>query len=1421
MFRHVLERHAGLVLRAKDATAWAGIVRVCVGCGDFGRAGSAANCLGCRRPGSDSRPPALGDTVRSKDPAAAGASVTSRPSKWRAPSGAALHAVPCVTTVVDAGAVVSEDVVRRAVARVEEGEITRALGQVRSWTGGETIVNIPVRARPALAVIFGTLLSGAVEGDARAGGLLQVLPRLLLHRSVLGRPGSFAVGATLRGIARRVDIFLRAGLDALLRHACQAKAGARRRGAEISSRRPGAAKSGSTRRAVVLARGGAFSKAVKSLGASVLRLTPGQQRSWAAQLIPRCPLVLAAREGPRPVSDPERATWSARATSASARAPPSAVAPLPSVCSGDSRPGSALAAEAAAAAAVPAGSAADGGADGAAGSAGDCSRSCGGSAGGEPLPLGSSDASHRPPPGGSPALPEAVGYAYGKGVRFGALSAPGPSGFRAEHARAFELARRHAAARCWRRAMESFVERAVEGKLPASCRWMLSSSLTFIEKPGGCPGDAPRPIRVGEVLRRWVAKWLMASQRDVLATVFLRLRQFGIAVPGGAEALVHHRALRAARSAAGGLSDGSPAGSWDNDFRNAFGSLFWGRIDEGVQRWCPAALPWTRWCHEGEVEVVLPSGDLAHANRGAEQGDPLGPFYCGVTIADVCVRALALATQLRDSIGDAPPLWASVFQALGGCWRSGLTAEDADLASWLEEWIGGVNDRIASLGADASRCAAEWDAAVRRAWGDAAIGSPPGCLPPPRPASADSLGSRRGHRLGVVDSWYLDDSDLWGRLVDGDLFLAALDREGWLSGLQRNSRKSYFRLIPGSATVGAAPPWSAATATIVANVEDAEWKVLGAHLVHVASRFAARTDSIAGLHQSVRAIEDPAVELTLIRQCASVNKVTYLLRAVGPPIPGWPSGASIPWESLAAYDGVMDETVGGILGGDVGADGLDQASWGVRAGGLGMRRATAAALPAHVAALAESEGLVTFLESEGAGLGVATSSARGHTHASRVDAALAVLVGEVGGADSHLGSSIAEAVTEARAARSRWVQEALGLVPSTRRPAGEGGGTASVPSLPRVPAGGADSALADVGVEDSEHPRAPSRGASAAGGQRGAASGLQHRLQDLLDTHAVARAIEDAEGSGEAGEVVRALRLRDLAGETAAHEWLWSICPAHGEVLRPGEFLTAVRLRLGLPLAVYRGSLPCGSCGSPVGAAELGVHALVCAKGERTLGHNRLRDALGQLCELSDPRTAIEQMVGGVEGDDMDGRLRPADVLTSAAPFGGCGLAALDVSIVSPLTAAALGARGGGTSRRRDCLQEAVDLKNAKYEDLCRASGWRFQACLVSAFGCRHPAFEGTVSALCRAAARRLGGDVDAARLAASWWRRAGTLIMHRNACMVARCRPVEVASAGAGGISGGFGVDEDAWDGDPSVSWSSGAAPGPVGGAFYGRGGR
>ena len=98
-----------------------------------------------------------------------------------------------------------------------------------------------------------------------------------------------------------------------------------------------------------------------------------------------------------------------------------------------------------------------------------------------------------------------LGYGL-KGVRFKALSAPGPSGARPEHLKELLACGNKRVAREFARNIGKFVAAASGGHLPEEARFILDSRLVYLRKKHG---KVPRPIRVGELWRRVIAKRLV------------------------------------------------------------------------------------------------------------------------------------------------------------------------------------------------------------------------------------------------------------------------------------------------------------------------------------------------------------------------------------------------------------------------------------------------------------------------------------------------------------------------------------------------------------------------------------------------------------------------------------------------------------------------------------------------------------------------------------------------------------------------------------------------------------------------------------------------------------------------------------------------------------------------------------------------
>ena len=238
-------------------------------------------------------------------------------------------------------------------------------------------------------------------------------------------------------------------------------------------------------------------------------------------------------------------------------------------------------------------------------------------------------------------------------------------------------------------------------------------------------------------------------------------------------------------------------------------------------------------------------------------------------------------------------------------------------------------------------------------------------------------------------------------------------------------------------------------------------------------------------------------------------------------------------------------------------------------------------------------------------------------------------------------------------------------------------------------------------------------------------------------------------------------RVRDLCDPSVSHEWLWSLAPSSRHTLEPDVYVDAVRLRLGAAQA------PPGACCRVCGrsGAVDGCHALCCAPGPSTRGHNEVRDRLVELARRGDPR-AEKEAIGLLPAAPG---LRPADVLTHAA--GGNGLVAFDVGIASPDSLAAVAAGDG--------LEAMRMRKKAVYEPYgndMRGAGLEYIPLPWSCWGREHAATTTALVALSRRAARRCG-EASWRLVLRSFRADVGAILARRASAMWRQC-----ALAGGGG---------------------------------------
>jgi len=151
--------------------------------------------------------------------------------------------------------------------------------------------------------------------------------------------------------------------------------------------------------------------------------------------------------------------------------------------------------------------------------------------------------------------------------------------------------------------------------------------------------------------------------------------------------------------------------------------------------------------------------------------------------------------------------------------------------------------------------------------------------------------------------------------------------------------------------------------------------------------------------------------------------------------------------------------------------------------------------------------------------------------------------------------------------------------------------------------------LPEAGTEDHEHPLNTCQ------------TRLQARLARIVDAEAF-DGVSEALSRAERWEHVR--RIRELRDDTVSHDWLWAIGPGEGGCIEPDEYVTAVRLRLGANQSDE--PLLCQSCGRVMMQPDAS-HALCCAPGQSTQGHNDVRDVTLEFTRLADA-SAEPEVVG-------------------------------------------------------------------------------------------------------------------------------------------------------------------------------------------------
>ena len=627
-----------------------------------------------------------------------------------------------------------------------------------------------------------------------------------------------------------------------------------------------------------------------------------------------------------------------------------------------------------------------------------------------------------------------------------------------------------------------------------------------------------------------------------------------------------------------------------------------------------------------------------------------------------------------------------------------------------------------------------------------------------------AMGKRLGQhrqRFGsnAVDEWFIDDGQAFVGAHHADAWLRSVDQAIAELGGHRatgDECKSHARLLCTPQFAADNPDWASPyvrRTCVVGRATDAP-KVLGVHLggAEVCNADMDKVCSkVAVAREKIQDLNSPAAELTLQRVCLNVSKASYLLRC---------NGDRIADDRLCRFDRGMAEGLESALWEPLADDSWIQASIAVDAGGLGMREAQGVALPSFLASRVAARPLVNEMARHTMEAGICQTQLLMEAYDDRTRAALDRWLAEMPvGVHARIKAVLADG---ADLALQRWQGWCQGVEPAQQ------GGDNTGRTVGFLNGG----VVGAVGSQDPEHP-----------GNFSSASPLH--LQRLLT-----RVADQCAGQGLVEKFMAQERwddlhrISDLAQADANHDWLWALDNNKAKRLEADQYVAAVRLRLGCagPLE----PAICGNCGIHIIGCS-GGHALLCAKGPSTRGHNAVRDELFSMAIPVDANTETEP-----EGlISSHPRLRPADVLSGA--FHNGRLAAVDVGVICP------SASGAGA----DCVVTMDQRKRERMEpfrEQLEASGVEYHPFAVSCWGRLHPTANKMLETIAKRIARREGGASQAAVLQRLRGR-ITTEIMRRAACMLIQCRPLPPeAEAVATGAMPVVTVEAELRAGDPAT---------------------
>jgi hypothetical protein len=238
-------------------------------------------------------------------------------------------------------------------------------------------------------------------------------------------------------------------------------------------------------------------------------------------------------------------------------------------------------------------------------------------------------------------------------LSFPAGSACGLDGLRPQHLK--DLITGNSCSFALLEAITDLINIIVAGKSPPNVNNILfgATLLALTKKSGGV-----RPIAVGLVWRRIAAKTICYHVSPRSSDLFAP-RQLGFGIRGGIES-----AVRAVRSYMENLQPGQAV--IKIDFKNAFNTIRRDVILEAVEKYFPEVQAYANASLGCSSHLAFGEFLLA-SEEGAQQGDPLGPWYFCLAIKDLLdgLNSELVVAYLDDiAIGDSTETLASDFSDL-------------------------------------------------------------------------------------------------------------------------------------------------------------------------------------------------------------------------------------------------------------------------------------------------------------------------------------------------------------------------------------------------------------------------------------------------------------------------------------------------------------------------------------------------------------------------------------------------------------------------------------------------------------------------------------------------------------------------------------------------------------------------------------